>query len=57
MRLLNQYFVEAPLAVITTSRLLGYDVKSLAHLYLGCFSSLQILSISVRLNGGASLHS
>ena len=42
----NQYFVEAPLTVITASSLLGYDATSLAHLYLGSFShsSLQILS-------------
>ena len=30
----NQYFVEAHLAVITASSLLGYDTTSLAHLYL-----------------------
>ena len=48
-----QYFVEAPLAAITASSLLGYDATSLAHLYLGSFShfSLQILSSSVRLDG------
>ena len=41
----TQYFVEAPLAPITASNLLGYDITSLAHLYLGSFShsSLQIL--------------
>ena len=39
--------------VITASRLLGYDVKSAAHLDLGffCHSSLQILSGSFRLDG------
>ena len=49
----TQYFVEAPLAVITTSSLLGYDATSLPKLYLGNFShsSLQILSSSVRLKG------
>uniref|UniRef100_A0A8C8MHB0 Ectonucleoside triphosphate diphosphohydrolase 4 n=1 Tax=Oncorhynchus tshawytscha TaxID=74940 RepID=A0A8C8MHB0_ONCTS len=49
----TQYFVEAPLAVITALSLLGYDATSLAHLYLGSFSnsSLQILSSSVRLDG------
>jgi hypothetical protein len=42
-----QYFVEAPLAVITTSSILGYDATSLAHLILGillCRSS-QTLSV------------
>jgi hypothetical protein len=29
----TQYFVEAPLAEITASILLGYDATSLAHLY------------------------
>ena len=45
--------LEAPLAVITASSLIGYDAGSLAHLYLGSFShsSLQILSSSVRLDG------
>ena len=49
----TQYFVEAPLAAITASRLLGYDSTSLEHLYLGSFShsSLQILSSSVKLDG------
>ena len=49
----NQYFFEAPLAVITTLSLLGYDATSLAHLYLGSFShsSIQTLSSSVRLIG------
>ena len=46
------YFVEAPLAVITASSLLGYDATSLAHLYLGSVSySLQIFSSSVRYDG------
>ena len=56
----TQYFVEAPLAAITASGLLGNDATSLAHLYLGSFSlsSLQILSSSVRLVGwGVSLNS
>ena len=46
----TQYFVEAPLAAITASSLLGYDATSLVHLYLGIFShsSLQILSSSIR---------
>ena len=46
------------MAAITVVSLLGYDATSLAHLYLGSFShsSLQILSSSVRLDGGASLH-
>jgi hypothetical protein len=49
----NQYFVEAPLTVITASSFLGYDAISLAHLYLGSFFhySQQILSSSVRLDG------
>jgi hypothetical protein len=49
----TQYFVEALLAAITASSLLGYDATSVAHLYLGSFShsSLQILSSSVRLDG------
>ena len=49
----TQYFVEAPLAAMTASSLLGYDAASLAHLYLESFShsSLQILSSSVRLDG------
>jgi hypothetical protein len=44
----TQYFVEAPLAVITASSLLGYDATILAYLYLGSFShsSLQILARS-----------
>ena len=47
------YSVETPLAGITASSLLGFDATSLAHLYLESFShsSLQILSISVRLDG------
>ena len=47
----TQYFVEAALAAITASSLLGCDATSLAHLYLGMFScsSLHILSSSVRL--------
>ena len=36
----TQYFVEAPLVVITSSSLLGYNATSLAHLYLGSFSLL-----------------
>jgi hypothetical protein len=49
----TQYFVEAPLAAITASSLLGYDATSLEHLYLRNFShsALQILSSSVRLDG------
>ena len=48
--LLTQYFVEAPLEMITALSLLGYDATSLTHLYLGSFShsSLQILSSSIR---------
>ena len=48
---LTQYFIEAPLAVITALALLGYDATSLAHLYLGSFSHsiIKILSSSVRL--------
>ena len=55
-RFFTQCFVEAPLAAITASSLLGYDATSLAHLYLGSFSqtSLQILSSSVRLDGERS---
>ena len=50
---LHSVLVEAPLAAITASSLLGYDATSSAHLYLGSFShsSLQILSSSVRLDG------
>ena len=49
----TQYFVEAPLASITSLSLLGYDATSVAHLCLGSFthSSLQILSSSFRLDG------
>ena len=49
----TQYFVEAPLAVISSSSLLGFDATSLAHLYLGSFShsSLHILLSSVSLDG------
>ena len=45
--------------MITTSSLLGYNARSLAHLYLGSVShsTLQILSSSVRLDGERSLHS
>ncbi|CDQ55965.1 unnamed protein product [Oncorhynchus mykiss] len=48
----SEYFVEAPLAVITASSLLGYDITNVAHLYLlSCsHSSLQILSSAVRLD-------
>ena len=39
------------MAAITALNILGYDVTSLAHLYLGSFShSLHILSSSVRLD-------
>jgi hypothetical protein len=34
----TQYFVEAPLAAITASSLLGCNATSLGHLYLGSFS-------------------
>ena len=49
----TQYFVEASLAVIIASSLLGYDATSLARLYLGnfCHSILQILSSSIWLDG------
>ena len=52
----TQYFVEAPLASITASSLLGYDATLLAHLYLGSFphSSLQILSSSISLEGSVT---
>ena len=55
----TQYFVKVPLAVISAWSLLGYDATSLAHLYLGSFpySSLQILSSSVKVGWGALLHS
>jgi hypothetical protein len=50
---ITQDFVEAPLAAITASTLLGYDATSLEQLYLGSIShfSLQILLSSVRLDG------
>ena len=35
----TQYFVEAPLAAITASSLLGYDATRLAPQYLGSFSA------------------
>ena len=49
----TQYLVAAPLAAFSALSLLGYDVTSFAHLDLGNFtySSLQILSSSVRLDG------
>jgi hypothetical protein len=57
--LFTQYFVEAPLAVITALSLLGYDAVSLAHLYFGEF--LLFLSVDplrlCQVGWGALLHS
>ena len=53
---MTQYFVEAPLAAITASNLLGYDATSLAHLYLGTFFSADRLKLC-QVGWGASLHS
>jgi hypothetical protein len=44
----TQYFVEAPLAAITASSLLGYDDISLAHLYLGSKISQQDIPFNTK---------